>query len=260
MKIANLHNSETEIMTQSNPQVLSTQAKAIFLYQTKEKLNFPQSKAVLLVSVGNIMHEGAKLAAMLTLINKNFSSCDVAVCDVLQRHTIQIHDFSSVEEIYIKSKLEGEKWITRNKSLLELLKIPSKVFHWEEYFLRSNFDSCKEIVLKAYKEDETFKAAMHQTINEFIQRYERRAIIIDQKRAFDCCFNYLVEETAVMMLMWPECQYHYIVYPANMPVFLSVFHKHFVAPYWPTLLKWVTVYVRNRSKFSQTSSNPTLSK
>lgn len=224
----------------------ANKAKAVFLYQTEEKANFPGSHAVLLISVGQDVHEGSKLSAVIDLINRNFKSCDIAACDVLQRHSMQITDLSPIEDIYKKSSIAGSDWIARNNKHLQQLIIPNKIFSWEEYLLRPDFLIYRENIIIAYNEDSLFKQAMNETIDDFINRYERRFISFDKERAFNCCFNYLVEECAILMLMWQKSGYNYIIYPGNMPKTLSATRDKFVAPVNPHLLKWVTVYVRNK--------------
>lgn len=224
----------------------SHQAKATFLYQAQERSNFPLARTVLLVSVGQEVHEGKKLGATLELVSKNFKSCDVIVCDVLQRHTMQISDFSPAKIVYEKSKLAGKYWIERNLEHLQRLKIPYRIFFWEEFLSRSAFSVFREKIMLAYQGDATFKTAMDDTINDFVTRYERRLLEIDRERAFTCCLNYLIEESAIIMLMWQAQQYHYIVYPGKMPKVLGAARNKFVLPNNPDILKWVTVYVRSR--------------
>ncbi len=221
-------------------------AKAIFLNQKDEKHNFHLSNAVLLVSVGQSNHENFKLAATIELINKKFHSCDVAVCDVLQRYTLKIFDYSADDEIYTKSKIQGSSWIERNNQTLKSLKIQHKIFRWEEYLLHSDFESYKKKIILTYQEDEDFKNAMNLTISAFLKRFLRRVPDVDERSASQCCFQYLAEECAIIMLMWQRCNFHYIIYPGKMPAILNATRKKFVEPFKPDLLKWLTVYVRSK--------------
>lgn len=228
---------------------LHKKAKATFLYQTEEKRNFPYSKAVLLISVGQPNHEGARLEATIKLINDNFQSCDVAVCDTLQRHTMQMGGLSSLEEAYINSIIEGKKWVERNKKHLMSLKILKEIFFWDKYLTSDDFLHCKDKIIDAYQNNESFKSAMHITIEEFVKRYERRSTGINREKLQEYCFNYLTEECAVMMLMWPKCEYNYIIYPGNMPKVLAAARNKFVVPYHPNLLKWTQIYIRSKMTF-----------
>ncbi|OJX10430.1 MAG: hypothetical protein BGO77_02325 [Caedibacter sp. 37-49] len=225
---------------------LYKKAKATFLYQTEEKSNFPHSKAVLLISVGQANHEGARLEATIKLINDNFQSCDVAVCDTLQRHTIQMSELSSPEEAYTKSMIEGKQWVKRNKKHLMLLNVPNEIFFWDKYLKSKDFLHCKDKIVHAYQNDEIFKSSMHVTIEEFVRRYERRSTGVNREKLEEYCFNYLTEECAIMMLMWPKCEYNYIIYPGNMPKVLATARDKFVFPYNPNLLKWTQVYIRSK--------------
>jgi len=233
-------------MLQKKLDTILERAKATFLHQVAEKPHFINSKAIMLISVGKEIHEGAKFSAAVELVNRSFKTCDILVCDVLQRHNMQINNFSISKNFYAESLLAGKEWVDRNNKHFQSLKIPYNIFHWEKYLLRQEFPSLQEKILVAYEEDSSFKEAMHDTITEFVTRYARRFDIIDEKMAFKCCFDYLVEETAIIMLMMQKDQYKYIVYPGKMPKVLSAARDKFVVPNNLELLKWVTIYIRHR--------------
>lgn len=234
------------MMSQNKIDTILDRAKATFLHQVTEKPNFINSKAIMLISVGKETHEGAKLSAAIELINRSFKACDIIVCDVLQRHTLQMNNLYSSENIYAASVLAGKEWAARNNKYFQSFKIPCNIFHWEKYLLRQEFPLLRERIIAAYEEDCSFKEAMHDTISEFTSRDARRSDSIDKDMAFKCCFDYLVEETAIIMLMMRQYQYNYIVYPGKMPKVLSVARDKFVVENGLELLKWVTIYIRHR--------------
>jgi len=230
---------------------LKSGAKVTFLRAQQEKIYLPGSRAVLLISVGQPVHEGAKLAATIDMVNRTFSSCDVAVCDSLQRHTIGMHEYLPKETLYINANIEGEKWIKRNDASLKAIKIPHEIFRWDKYLLDNNFNRHLEAINLAYKKSNDFASAIHKTIDEFVARHERHFTIDNKEEAINCCFNYLVEECAIIMLMWPCRKYNYIVYPGEINKALEVARCQFVAPIYSNLLKWLGVYVRTRNSHKQ---------
>ena len=231
--------------------LLHQRAKAGFICPETIKQTFASSKAVVLVSVGQVSQEGEKLAATIELANKSFASCDVAVCDSLQRHTMQITEALSSGELYLKAKLSGEVWIQRNEEALQLLTIPHRIFRWDEYLMHHDFEELNKKTIAAYKNSPIFSKEMHATIQEFVERYEQRLGPIDRKKAFDCCFNYLAEECTIMMQMWQKCKYNYIIYPSDILRVVKASYNEFVLPVNPTLLQWLKVRVRTRSAYKQ---------
>ncbi len=222
-------------------------AKATFLHQVKEKHKFHTSHAVLLISVGQPVHEGERLRAVIQLINKNFKSCDIAVCDVLQRHSMQITKDIDEEQAYKECLSEGRKWLERNQEYIKELQIEHNILTWEEFLLRKDFQTHIKDILDEYSNNINFKDAMQNSINDYVSRLDKRVKALDTQKAIDCCFNYLAEESAIIMKMWQERAYDYIVYPGNIPKVLEAARDKFVVFENIDLLKWVTVYVRSRS-------------
>lgn len=221
-------------------------AKATFLHQVEEKHKFHHSHAVLLISVGQPVHEGNKLRAVIELVNKNFKSCDIAVCDVLQRYSTKIIHGISEEQAYQKCLDEGKQWVARNQDSIQQLQIDHKILHWEEYLSRKDFQMHKEDILSAYNNNAEFKTAMHHSIDEYVARREKKIESLDKQMAIDSCFQYLAEESAIIMKMWQDLGYNYIIYPGEIPQALKEARAIFIGNVNKDLLKWVTVYIRSR--------------
>lgn len=229
-------------------------AKVTFIRAQQEKMYLRDSKAVLLISIGRPAHEGVKFAATIDMINKTFAACDIAVCDSLQRHTMRMYEDLPKEELYKKSNQEGEKWIERNNVSLKSIKITHEIFRWDKYLLNNHFNKYKAIIDLAYKENSKFAAAIHETIDEFIERPSHPQHLIDKEKAIESCREYLIEECAIIMLMWISRGYNYIVYPGEINKALAAARSNFVKPVSSNLLKWLGVYVRTRSGCKHNSS------
>ena len=153
--------------------------------------------------------------------------------------------------LYKKANIEGENWLKRNESSLQLIEVPHKIFRWDSCLLHDQFNKCLERVNVAYKECKNFHRAIHDTIDEFVVRYSRRFSIKNKEKAKYYCLQYLLEETAIIMIMWQNREYNYIIYPGEINKALDAGYSKFVAPVYTNLLKWVGVYVRTRSNYKE---------
>ncbi len=227
---------------------LSKKAKVTLVHAQAEKKNLPFSKGVLLISVGQPAHEGIKLAATINMVSKQFSSCDVVACDSLQRHTMEIYENLSKETLYAKANIAGEEWLKRNDAALNSFKIPHEIFRWDKYLLDNNFNKCLEKIHLLYKEDKAFANAMNETIEAFVERHIQHGHVKDRSKAFNCCFNFLIEECAVIVFMWPNLEYNYIIYPGKIPKVLEFSLYKFLPPVSSNLLRWLGIYVRTKNR------------
>lgn len=214
------------------------------------KAEFKNSRCVVIISVGNEAHEGDRFIATLQRVNRHFKECDIAVNDSLQRNTMQITDLNSESEVHQKANQAGADWIKRNEHAFSQLTIPYSIFRWDEYITQPDFQNSKTIVENAYETDDAFKLAMHSSINQYITRNQKKIgdKLVDEKRVFKLCFKYLIEECAVIMLMWAEKNYNFIIYSSNMIDVMQAAHKKFVEPTSPHLLRWVRIKLKTKLK------------
>lgn len=224
----------------------SLKVRARFICSPEHKRYFHKSKCVIAISVDQPAHEFKKLASTVDLVNRSFQSCIVAVGDTLQRHTLQLGTQFSDDEIYKKSKLAGDSWLERNKSILERITIPHTILRWDDWLNHPEYEKNYEKFCDAYISDPTFVAAMDITINNFIERFSKRNIdkkisISDIKRA---SLKYLIEESVIIMMMWKKEKYNYIIYPSNILKIVEKTHERFVLPDHPELLNWVRVKLK----------------
>jgi len=209
--------------------------------------NKHELRCVLIISVGRPEHEGRKLYSAIKFINNHFSYCDVAICDTLQRHTISMFNDISDEKSLFMSEQQGIDWFLRNQQILNEIKIDHDFLCWDEWLRDKEFEECKTKILKICESDPHFKKSLDSTISIFLNRAKKKAgqsFCFD--RAYSYCHDYLVEESAVMMLIWPRKLYHNIVYPHAIPLVLGEVHKHFVLPKHPDLLHWLEIKFEKR--------------
>ncbi len=203
---------------------------------------FSQSSCVILISVGQLPHESKKLEATLKVINDNFASCAVAVCDSLQRHSLQLGTNLSDMEAYNLSNKLGEEWIERNKIALESISISYDVFRWDEWLNKEDYQKYQDIIQDSYANDLEFKSAMDITVENFTSRFQKRQQIpLDVQTIKSASLKYLIEECAIIMLMWQSRKYNYIIYPGTILPVLDKTHKKFVLPNHANLLNWIKV-------------------
>jgi hypothetical protein len=232
---------------------MNINTETISLHQKQHNFSKKLSRCALGISVGRPEHEGRKLAAAIKFVNQNFSYCDIIIGDTLQRHTLSMyHDLTNDESLALAEK-SGIDWFKRNQEILNLLTINHDFLCWDEWLRDREYSKCERIILDQYNNNSTFKLSMDETIQFFLDRIKKNKHSNDEfdfKKAFSHCFNYLVEESVVMMLIWPKKQYHYIVYPHKIPQILDETHKLFVSPIDPELLNWLEIKFETRRKNS----------
>lgn len=220
---------------------------ARFLSSTVDKRSFASSKVVLAISVGQDAHEGEKLFSTIKLINKSFSHCDIAVCDSLQRHTMAITEIADADQITLKARMLGQEWIQRNKSTLDLLKIPHTIFRWDAYLSDPDFQRGKDELMHAYHTDAAFRNSALMSIQEFTERHRHRFTVSAPNQTHDACLNYLIEESAVIAFTWAKYHYNYIIYPSRILAMVQATLDKFVSPIYPGFLQWLRLRIRTRA-------------
>jgi len=209
-------------------------------------------RCALIISVGRPEHEGRKLAAAINFINKKFSYCDIAICDTLQRHTIAMFNDLTEKDALFVAEQAGIEWFKRNQEILNLLTIKHDFLCWDEWLRSKEFEKLRQKVLFQCENDAVFRKNLDETIHCFLSRAQKKCSAggFDFGKAYQHCSNYLIEESAIMMLIWPEKKYHYVVYPHAVPKVLDEAHKRFVLPKYPDFLHWLEIKFEKRGKNS----------
>ena len=219
--------------------------------KAKFKVSFPNDllltegkKSILLISVGQPYHESQYLQAQINLINEsNFSSCDIVVADTLQRH-----NYIPRYGIDIANKLSsdnGASWINRNNLIIEKLNIKHNIITWDFWLKHRLYEANKKEIDISYLTDLSYQASINNTVNNFLLRTGKRIENVEvnvklnmEISDFNSCLEYVKEECAIIMPMWAELDYDFIIYPKVMTEAMQASYEKFVKNFSPKA-KWL---------------------
>ncbi len=223
--------------------------KATFVGCQNIKNQFIHSHGIMLISVGQVQHESANLESMVSLINKSFRCCTIAVCDSLQRHNIDINNSYANNKYHGLANSKGDDWISRNQHRINLFNIPVMIKRWDDWLTNETFHEQLKIVMNLYKNNNIFYTAIHETINQFTNRFIKNNKIINPNYEiiFTNCLNYLIEEIAIMMLIMPNEGYQFVLYPNKFISAFTVAHDIFLKSNGINLMNWVHVQLKRKS-------------
>ena len=190
--------------------------RATLLKLTQDYSEIQGKKVVLPISVAQKYHEGNKFTATLELVQKYFSECDIIVCDTLQRHNLL--NEHSLEYATQLSYQRGTEWIERNIHKLDHLAIPFNIIRWNDCLANSNYHSTLESLKQECEQNPALTHALLTDINKFT---ERNKSLSTEEEIATHSYNYLLEETAVILSYFIEKEYHFILYPNEMPNFVQ---------------------------------------
>lgn len=218
--------------------------KAAFAGCENIKNLFPNSNCAILVSIGQEKQEGDYFKSILTLVNNHFKECTIVVGDTLQRHNMR-QEYPNSTQTYQLALAKGDSWIKRNQNIFSILTIPTTIKRWDTWLLQDGYKNNKERLLSYYYTNETYQQSIESTINDFMSRIYNRNDINQDIYAKNC-FNYLIEELTILMLMMPENGFHYAIYPNRIPQAFQSTHDIFVKPIIPNIMNWVPVRFRKK--------------
>ena len=212
-----------------------------------DKQKFKQSKCLLTVSVGQAVNEGESLVATLKLVGECFSSCIILLYDSLQRYTMALNNHRAPEYFHSMASQEGQLWIDRNVSYIEALTIPVSYSFWDVWLAHPDYANKKEILQARLKEDPAYQASFDLTIDKYITRLLKNIPDItqfDRERAESLCFQYVLEECAVLCL-WPELHCQYEIYASQHNPAMRATRERFVTAISPNCLQPLSMRFRN---------------
>ena len=219
---------------------------ARFIYDQEKKKNFHQLSAIVGISVGQQAHEGEKLKATINLANKCFHSVSVAVCDTLQRHTMRIGTEFSAEEMYEESRFNGVRWLARNLDNIYRINPDIKIWRWDEWLFRDDFQEKKALLNELYHTDPIYKEKMDSTIKDFEVRFSKRGTLDSSNQIRYASYEYLIEECAIIMMMWKEYDYNYIIYPSKILAIMEATHAKFSKREDKEMLEWLRIKLKTK--------------
>lgn len=225
--------------------------KATFAGQSNKR-ELKKSKCVLPISVGQQYHEDEKMKATLYDIQE-FGECDIVICDTLYEHTKTIgRETIALEGLHQECLADGKAWLARNQNALNQLTITHRIIHWDEWRNHKNFADKKKVIDSLYEDNnKKFKSALNKTANEFLSHYMSRNPEVEfNAHHFQSCVTYLKEECAVMLL-WAECDYHFLIYPAKCTDVLSFLYKNVIVESNPGKLEYLVIKIQERNILEQ---------
>ncbi|KTD21417.1 Uncharacterised protein [Legionella lansingensis] len=177
-----------------------------------KKMNFEGKKALLFISVGQAYHEQGKFLATIELVNKHpFARCDIVMADTLQRHNH--YGRLGEEKAWVYAKEAGDHWLERSAFALSKHTIPHDIIRWDDLLFHKDYPELKDKIVKAYHENEEYKAALHTNVLTYIDRLKSINPLTDQEALFNYGLNYLIEECPIVMPLWAQMGYDFIIYP-----------------------------------------------
>ena len=240
--------------------------KASFRCDEEFKSHFRTSHCLLTISVGLEVHESLHFQKTIQMINENFAKCTICVDDSLQRHSMGLSTGTSPENCYHDAIAEGDKWISRNKSIYEKLNIQYDVIRWDKWLFSNNYSAWHNKITNEYFSNEFYRKEIEFSITEFLKRYAKRLpenIKFNYEHAREVCRNYLFEECAALCL-WAEEGYQFEVYPNKRNSAMSATHETFIKPSSEMLVNAVAIKFRNfkqlKAQSYGTVSNVTVNK
>lgn len=218
----------------------------------EDKVKFKDSSCLLTISVGQETHEDKRLIATIDLISTSFKSFTIALHDTLQRHTISINNQENEKNAYDIALALGDKWIERNKKHYNKLTNYFNIKRWDEWLSSDQFYDKKKLILSEINCDEKYRAFFYKSINEYLTRYSQRLknpYGFDRKHAEKLCFDYLVEECAVLCL-WPNTGCQFEVYAGTHNDAMNETRKKFVRQEFSDFVHPISIGFNHRPDLS----------
>lgn len=219
--------------------------KVGFKAKPEYKQIFNQSLCSLTISVGQKVHENSRFLSTLFEVNRNFKECIIAVCDTLQRHTLNIDYGSSSSGLYHIAEQQGKNWLARNKSAINLLTIPYKIIRWDEWFASSEYQAKRAVIDVLYESDNDYKLCLNKAIEFFLERYKLRTPTLNYEQAFACSLEYLKEECAVM-LIWADLGINFEIYPSKRNLAMAATYNKLIAPVYKNIMIPIALDIRSK--------------
>ncbi len=220
--------------------------RAHFASHLEYKDQIDGSRCVVPISVGQHYVDGEKFKALMELINQHFSSCDIIVIDLLQRHTLRLQQNMDYRGCWVKSVDTGASWLSRNKPAIDALTIPHRIRHWQEWLYGVSYLKQRKLIDYLYETQPHIRDAFQQSTANFTKRYIERYPHLQehQQQVDDICMQYVKEECSVMPL-WVNEGYHFEVYAGKRIPGMVAIYELLVKPRHADLLQWLRVTMRS---------------
>lgn len=204
------------------------------------------ARAFFIISLDNSVSTGKKLRAIIHKINKTFSSCDIFVCDTLNRFNVVMSDRLVGESHALNASLKaGDKWLDENGKILAELTIPHKIIRWDKWRKSSKFKDKLSIIKAEYAKNTNYQQAFYDAAVTFLSRRK-----LEVAKHLQSCIAYLQEECAVM-LIWADSGYTFELYTAKRNLAMAATYDLLIKNQTPNVLFPVIVDVKHKAKQEQ---------
>ncbi len=231
--------------------------KAVFKYEMNPNSRdvFNSKKALLAISVGQSYHEEGKFIATIELINKQlFKQCDIVLGDTLQRYNC--YGRMTPDEALIYCKQQGDQWLARNALALSNLHVPHTIIRWDELLSHQHYEKNKKFIVDAYNNDNSYKSALHSNVETYIDRLKLLNPGSDDSLLFSWGLQYLLEECPVIMPLWAEMGYDFIIYPKPLTIGMAKTRELFVSGKFDDKCRWLSLRFKKKSLNSNVHKLP----
>jgi tRNA-dependent cyclodipeptide synthase len=178
---------------------------------------FKNKRAVLFISVGQTYHEKGKFLSTIELLNRYaFQQVDIMMADTLQR--FNHYGRLDREAAWNFAKQAGDAWLNRNAFALSRLEIPHSISRWDTLLGHSDYPKLKALVLDAFKTDLSYRDALYTNVKAYLERLQAISPNVDTETLFSYGLEYLIEECPIVMPLWAEMGYDFIIYPKPLTV------------------------------------------
>ena len=180
---------------------------------------------IVTISLGQRYHNKDHFKATASLIidllkEKESKQVVIVIADTLQRH----NSLDNIETAKENLKTAGKVWISKNQESLDLLKKEIKnieIIHWDQFIESEDFSENFKTIKNLYENDEKFKNAVNETSKyksekkEKIENSENKESNLKFKNT-ENAINYILEESAVLLLWAKEYPDSFIIYPTQL--------------------------------------------
>ncbi|MCK4869478.1 MAG: tRNA-dependent cyclodipeptide synthase [Gammaproteobacteria bacterium] len=205
---------------------------------------YPYASAVLLISVGQKYHEGEIFAATIDLINRsNFKNVAIIIGDSNQKYNLRINSDEKLSMLHEKAVALGTQWLNNNRKYYSQLTVPYNIIRWDEWVQHDDYEKHRNTVNKLYNDHESIRNAAHNAIYDFIQRNIKQGVLHEAKieHAHKHCLEYLLEECSIIIPLWTQEKFDFIIYPSKMLDVLKEVHEKIVKPFSPNAVNWLSL-------------------
>lgn len=162
------------------------------------------SRCRLLISVGQLYHEGEKLKAVIDWVNRHaetpFEECEIIVGDSLHRFDLIAMWAADAAAAHKQTLIIGTSWLERNAITPESLRMPHRIRRWDEIRADSRFPSIWQLVDHLSRSDHALESALDADAQTLFRRRFAHTWPRDAGVFTASCREYLVEELAGVAL------------------------------------------------------------